>query len=215
MTAAAVPDGEVPPEALPPLPRAFYARDATEVAPDLLGKLLVRADEGLVARIVETEAYMSHEPAAHSFRGPTPGNAVLFGPPGHAYVYFTYGMHWCANTVTGSDGDGQGVLLRAAEPLAGLPVMRQRRTGRTGRPPADAQLLNGPAKLAQAFGLDGAWRGVDLTGGSPLRIVDDGWRPQGITTGPRVGVAAAAEVPWRFTVTGSPWVSRYVRHPRA
>ncbi len=182
------------------------------MAPELIGKLLIRSDEGLVARIVETEAYMDHEPACHAYRGKTARNAPLFGEAGHAYVYFTYGMHWCLNTATGPEGVGQGVLLRAAEPLDGLDLMRQRRGG-----VRDRDLLRGPARLAQAFGLDGTWSGRDLCGPaevSVLHLADDGARPE-VTAGPRVGVAAAADLPWRFYVSGSPWVSPYARNPRA
>ena len=194
------------------LRRPFFARPAPEVAPDLIGKLLIRADEGLVARIVEAEAYMQHDPACHAHRGKTARNAPLFGEPGHAYVYFTYGMHWCLNTATGEVGVGQGVLLRAAEPLEGLELLRGRRGG-----VRDRDLLRGPARLAQAFGLDGTWSGRDLCGpaaGSPLHLADDGTRPR-VTTGGRVGVALAADLPWRFFVPDSPWVSPYTRSPRA
>lgn len=191
------------------LDRSFFARSAIQVAPALLGKVLEKPAEGLRARIVEAEAYLASEPACHAHRGPTPGNRTLFGPPGHLYVYFTYGMHWCANTVTGEEGHGQGVLLRAAEPLAGLDLMRARRGGRP-----DRELLNGPAKLAQAFGVDGRDDGTDLCHDGPLRVLDLGDRPAW-TAGPRVGVALAADLPYRFAVVGSPWVSRYVRHRRA
>lgn len=188
-----------------PLGREFYARPATEVAPDLLGVLLVRADEGLVARIVETEAYRQSDAACHAHRGRTARNAPLFGPPGHAYVYFTYGMHWCMNVVTGVEGRGEGCLLRAAEPIEGLAVMRARRGGRS-----DRDLLRGPARLAQAFGLDRTWSGTDLCAG-PLHLADDGARPAFEAT-PRTGVAAAADLPWRFVVAGSRWASPYKRH---
>ncbi|HVL99303.1 MAG TPA: DNA-3-methyladenine glycosylase [Egibacteraceae bacterium] len=189
-----------------PLARGFFARQATEVAPDLLGKLLVRSDDGLVARIVEAEAYLQSDPACHAHRGPTERNAPLFGPPGHAYVYFTYGMHWCLNVTTGAEGQGQGCLLRACEPLEGLDVMRARRGGRP-----DRELLRGPARLAQAYGLDGTWSGADLCDGGPLHLADDGARPARTTT-PRTGVATAADLPWRFVVNGSAWASPYKRH---
>ena len=194
------------------LPRSWYARESLDVAPDLLGKVLVRHDLGVAARIVETEAYLSHDPACHAHRGLTPGNAVLFGPPGHAYVYFTYGMHWMLNTVTGADGDGQGVLLRAAEPLEGVEAMRARRGAAVG----DRDLLRGPARLAQAFGIDRGWKGADLVASAALlTVLDDGWRPPTVTAGPRVGVRQAADLPWRFHVRDNPWVSGYKRHPRA
>lgn len=196
-----------------PLTRDFFARPAPEVAPDLLGRLLVRADEGLVARIVETEAYTQEDPACHAHRGLTTRTRPLFGPPGHAYVYFTYGMHWCLNVVTGSPGDGQGYLLRAAEPLRGLDVMRARRGHRP-----DRELLRGPARLAQAYGLDGSWTGADIcaaagAGAPVLHLADDGARPEHAAT-PRTGVAAAPDVPWRFVVTGSRWASPHKPHRR-
>lgn len=192
------------------LERAFFARPAPAVARALVGMLLVRADDGLVARLVETEAYTQDDPACHAHRGRTVRNAPLFGPPGHAYVYFTYGMHWCLNIATGSEGHGEGVLLRAAEPLVGLGTMRPRRGERV----LDRNLLRGPARLAQAFGLDGSWSGRDLCDGGPLHLADDGTR-RDVESGPRVGVAAAADWPRRFAAAGSPWVSPYKRHPRA
>jgi DNA-3-methyladenine glycosylase len=191
------------------LERAFFARPAPTVAVELLGKVLRRTDDGTAARIVETEAYMSDDPASHAFRGRTARTAPMFGPAGHAYVYFTYGMHWCLNVVTGAAGDGQGVLLRAAEPLAGVPVMRVRRG-----PRPDRDLLRGPARLAQAFGVDGSWSGADVCGNSALVFEGDGERPRAVS-GPRTGVPVAADVPWRFAVEGSRWVSPYKRHPRA
>ncbi|HWH33137.1 MAG TPA: DNA-3-methyladenine glycosylase [Egibacteraceae bacterium] len=191
------------------LERAFFARPATAVAPELVGKLLVREDQGLVARIVEVEAYLQDDPACHAYRGQTARNAPLFGPPGHAYVYFTYGMHWCLNTVTGTPGHGQGVLLRAAEPLENTELMRARRGGAR-----DRDLLRGPARLAQAYGLDGSWSGADLCSGGVLYLADDGARPQVAAT-PRTGVAAGFDTPWRFVVPGSPWASPYKRHPQA
>ena len=191
------------------LPRSFFARQAPEVAPDLVGKLLVHAQDGLVARIVETEAYTDDDPACHAYRGMTARNAPLFGPPGHAYVYFSYGMHWCMNTATGPDGRGQGCLLRAAEPVEGLDLMRERRGGIR-----DRDLLRGPGRLGQAFGLGRADSGTDLCGRGPLYVADDGVKPA-VIAGPRVGVALAADLPWRFWAAESPFVSAYKRHPRA
>ena len=192
------------------LPRSFYWRDARDLAPLLLNKLLVRSDADsprLAARIVEAEAYSgSEDPASHAYRGMTRRNATMFGPPGHLYVYFTYGMHWCANVVGHVDGDASAVLLRAAAPVAGLDVMRARRV----KARADRDLCSGPARLCQAFGLTGAHDGVDLTRG-PLRIVDDGVRPPDVpvvTT--RIGLRAGEgdESPWRFLVPGDPNISR-------
>lgn len=191
------------------LPRRFFARDAPDVARDLIGKLLVDDAGGLVARIVEAEAYRDDDPASHAFRGETARNAPMFGPAGHAYVYFTYGMHWCMNTTTGAEGRGQGCLLRAAEPLEGLDVMRSRRGAAK-----DRDLLRGPGRLGQAFALGKADSGRDLCDGGPLYLADDGQRPA-VVSGPRVGVSLAADQPWRFWVPDSPWVSAYKRHPRA
>jgi DNA-3-methyladenine glycosylase len=172
------------------LDRSFYARDALVVAPELLHKVFVAGP--CAGRIVEVEAYRADDAASHSFRGPTARNAVMFGPAGRLYVYFTYGMHYCANVVTGDDGNGQAVLLRAVVPLAGLDLMRQRRQGRRA-------LADGPGKLCQAFGLDLADSGTDLCAGGPVTICDDGTAPpdKPVTTS-RVGIRRAVELPWRF-----------------
>jgi DNA-3-methyladenine glycosylase len=192
------------------LPRSFYARDSRELAPDLLNKLLVsRPIDGprVAARIVEAEAYRgSDDPGSHAYRGMTPRTAVMFGSPGHLYVYFTYGMHWCANVVATKDGDAAAVLLRAAAPVEGIEVMRSRRP----KARRDRDLLAGPARLCQAFALTGADNGADLVRGT-VRIVDDGVPPPttpGVST--RVGLAAGRgdDHPWRFFVPGDPNVSR-------
>jgi DNA-3-methyladenine glycosylase len=177
-----------------PLRRRFYARDALVVAPELLGKLLVVG--GAAGRIVEVEAYREDDPASHSHRGRTARNATMFGPPGHLYVYFTYGMHHCANVVTGRAGDGQAVLLRAVVPVRGLDELWARRP----RARRAEDLANGPGKLCQAFGLDRRHDGIDLCAAdSPVRLVDDGTPPPPtpITTG-RIGIRRATEHPWRF-----------------
>ncbi len=191
------------------LDRSFFARPAPAVAPELVGKLLVRSDDGIVARLVEVEAYMAFDPACHGYRPRTERTAPLFGPAGHAYVYLNYGMHWCMNVATGEEGVAEGCLLRAAEPLEGLDCIRSRRGNAR-----DRDLLRGPGRLGQAYGLDGSWSGRDLCDGGPLWIADDGTRPE-VTAGPRVGVSRAATVPWRFFVPGSPWVSAYKLSPRA
>jgi DNA-3-methyladenine glycosylase len=188
------------------LPRAFYRRDPRTVAPELLNKVLVAAD-GRRARIVETEAYCgAFDAAAHTYRGKTARNAVMFGPPGLLYVYFTYGMHWCCNAVCGEEGEGVAVLLRAAEPLAGLDLMRE------ARPAAkrDRDLCSGPARLCQAFGIDRRHDGIDLvTGAGGFTIVDDGIAPPGdAVVGPRIGIRHAADEPWRWHVPGNRNVSR-------
>jgi len=192
------------------LPRSFYARDSLVLAPDLLNKLLVtRTDDGvrLAARIVEVEAYQGSDDAgSHAYRGMTPRTTVMFGSPGHLYVYFTYGMHWCANVVATKDGDAAAVLLRAAAPVDGIEVMRERRV----KARRDRDLLAGPARLCQAFGISGLHNGVDLVRG-PVRILDDGVVPPdepGVST--RIGLSPGRgdDHPWRYFVPGDPNLSR-------
>lgn len=189
-----------------PLPRSFYARPSVEVARDLLGRHLVRRlPRGVVVgRIVECEAYEEGDPASHSFRGLTDRTRVMFGPPGHLYVYFTYGMHFCMNVVTGRDGEGSAVLLRAVEPLEGIELMRERRGMSDSR-----SLCAGPGRLTQAFGITRAHNGTDLVSGkdlfmAPGESVDD----HDVEVGQRIGISVAMEKPWRFHVAGSPFVSR-------
>ena len=192
------------------LPRAELAVDVLDAAVRLLG-CTVEADtpDGTVAaRLVEVEAYRgADDPAAHSYRGRTPRNAVMFGPPGHLYVYFVYGMHFCANVSCLTDGEAGAVLLRAAEVTSDPVVAFARRP--TARRAAD--LARGPARLAALLGIGRAHNGVDVTDpAAPVRLlagppVD----PALVRTGPRVGVAAAHERPWRFWVAGSPAVSTY------
>jgi len=188
------------------LPRAFYRRDPRVVAPELLNKVLA-ANDGRQARIVEVEAYCGPiDPAAHTYRGMTARNASMFGEAGHFYVYFTYGMHWCANCVCGEVGEGVGVLLRAAEPLAGLELMY------AARPKArrDRDLCSGPARLAQAFGIDRRHDGLDLVPGKAgYTILDDGVPPPvDPVAGPRIGIRHGTEHPWRWHVPGNAHVSR-------
>ena len=158
------------------LPRSFYARDSRDLAPDLLGKLLVHDDPEfgrVAARLVEVEAYAGEEdPGSHGFRGETPRNRVMFGPPGYLYVYFTYGMHWCANVVCGEAGFASAVLLRAGAPVEGIEVMRLRRPLVS----RDRDLCSGPARLTQALGITGRQNGANLMRG-PLRLLDDGTAP--------------------------------------
>ena len=187
------------------LARSFYRPDPREVAPQLLNKLLVRGDRA--GRIVEVEAYCGGEdPGSHAYRGRTQRNATMFGRPGLLYVYFTYGMHWCANAVCGGEGVGTAVLLRALAPVAGVEEMRAARA----RARRDRDLCSGPAKLCQAFGLDRAYDGADLvTGNRGVLVVDDGVAPPPApANGVRVGLSAGAEHPWRWWVAGDPNLSR-------
>lgn len=189
---------------LPPLPRQFYLQPTIEAARNLLGKVLVRrAEDGLIAgRIVETEAYLCDDPACHASRGMTRRNAMMFGEPGHAYVYLTYGVHFCLNAVTSAEGVGEAVLIRAIEPLDGLDIMkRNRRTDQI------TNLASGPGKLCQAFGLDLRHNGLDLVS-SDLRIVDDGLVVGEITATTRIGIRLAADKPWRFYLARNPFVSK-------
>ncbi|HVF20200.1 MAG TPA: DNA-3-methyladenine glycosylase [Mycobacteriales bacterium] len=191
------------------LPRSFYARPVLDVARDLLGCSLVSDVGGsrVVVRITEVEAYAgADDPASHAHRRRTDRNAVMFGPPGHAYVYFTYGMHWCLNLVASRDGDPAAVLVRAGEVVLGIDTARTRRAGSR-----DRDLARGPARLASALGVDGGCNGLDVTRRGPVlhvltaEPVDDAL----VATGPRVGIRAAAEVPWRLWLAGDPTVSDF------
>jgi DNA-3-methyladenine glycosylase len=195
--------------ALRPLPRSFLARPAPVVARELLGRLLVSRTDGrpLVARIVECEAYQEDDPASHSFRERTPRTEVMFGPPGHLYVYFTYGMHFCMNVVTGRAGEGSAVLLRAAEPLDGQDPMAQARG--LSRPYDPRLLCSGPARLTQAFGVTREANGIDLLGQTWLALAAGAPVPDDeVGVSARVGIRVGRERPWRFFVAGSPFVSR-------
>jgi DNA-3-methyladenine glycosylase len=185
------------------LARSFFGEEVLAVAPRLLNKLVVTAD-GRAGRIVEVEAYHGEQdPASHAFRGRTARNRVMFGPPGHLYVYLSYGVHWCANVVCAPDGQAQAVLLRALDPVDGLELMRQARW-RTQRHQNDRDLCRGPGRLCQALGIDGNFDGADLAcPGSAVWLADDGVDPPArpVITG-RVGISAAADRPWRFTLAG-------------
>ncbi|HEY9134094.1 MAG TPA: DNA-3-methyladenine glycosylase [Dyella sp.] len=189
-----------------PLPREFFAADAAVLAPRLLNKLLVTAD-GRAGRIVEVEAYEgARDAAAHTFRGRTSRNAVMFGEPAHLYVYFSYGMHWCVNIVCAPEGVGSAVLLRALEPVAGLAAMRQARGPRV----IDRDLCRGPGRLTQALGIAGADSGQDLLApAARIQLLDDGKPPPRRNRGlPRIGITRAVELPWRWVVPDNPYVSR-------
>ncbi|HEY4292488.1 DNA-3-methyladenine glycosylase [Luteibacter sp.] len=188
------------------LPRSFFHRDARVVAPELLNKVLACAD-GRAGRIVEVEAYVGAiDPAAHTFSGKTKRNAVMFGPPGHMYVYFTYGMHWCCNTVCGDEGEGSGVLIRALEPLAGIERMREARP----KVRRDRELCSGPARLTQALGITGEQNGIDLIGARDgYTVLDDGTPPpENVPGSARIGIREGTDLLWRWLVAGNPHVSR-------
>jgi DNA-3-methyladenine glycosylase len=191
--------------------RSDLERGPLAVAPYLLNKLLVRGERA--GRIVEVEAYHGAKDAAsHAYRGPTPRTAVMFGPPGYLYVYFTYGMHWCANVVCERDGEAAAVLLRALAPTTGIEAMR------AARPAArrEVDLCNGPAKLCQALGITGTENGTDLLApGGPecgpraVRLMDDGTPPpRRPGRGRRIGIKEATDKRWRFWVSGDPHVSK-------
>ncbi len=194
-----------------PLDRSFFSRDPRRAARALLGKLLVREGQPrLVARIVEVEAYLgTNDPAAHSAAGRTARNAVLFGPPGYAYVYFIYGNHYCLNVSCEPEGKAGGVLFRALEPLLGLAAMAHSRGIPLPTPRHLPQLTSGPGRLAQAFGITRARdNGCDLTSpGSGLWIGEDAFRAKNIQTTPRIGITKAADHPLRFILAGNPFVS--------
>jgi len=188
------------------MPRAFYARDAVTVARALLGRVLEcdLGRERVAGRIVEVEAYRgARDPASHAYRGETPRNRVMFGPAGHAYVYFTYGMHHCLNVVCGREGVAAAVLVRALEPLEGLELARERRGVHDA-----ARLMRGPGCVAQALGLTRAHDGTDLVTG-PLRITREPAHGLGrrVASGPRVGIRVGLEHHWRFWLEGHPCVS--------
>jgi DNA-3-methyladenine glycosylase len=185
------------------LQRAFFERDARTVARDLLGSIF---HAGTVAvRLTEVEAYDgANDPASHAYRGPTRRNAVMFGPPGHLYVYFTYGMHHCGNLVCGPEGKAAAVLLRAGEVVEGIEAARARRPGVV----RDHALARGPGNLVRTLGLGPGHNGIDVCGDSGVNL-RPGAEDRAVRTGPRVGIRAAADVPWRFWLADEPSVSAY------
>lgn len=207
-----MPDPNTVPDPKDGLPRSFFDRPVLEVAPDLLGRLVVhRSAEGEVtARLTEVEAYDGpNDPGSHAFRGRSKRNGTMFGPPGHLYVYFTYGMHYCMNLVCGPPGKPTGILLRAAEITGGVELARRRRFAAK----ADRDLARGPARLVEALAVTSADDGADVCGEGPLTVHHGVPAPgELIRMGPRVGLRQAADFPWRFWIDGDPTVSVYRPH---
>jgi DNA-3-methyladenine glycosylase len=197
------------------LMRTLLSGPAVEVAPRLLGWTLSHAtpDGTVTLRLTEVEAYMgADDPASHAHRGPTPRNEVMFGEAGHLYTYLSYGIHWCANVVTGPVGEASAVLLRAGRVIEGLELARARR----GERKADRSLARGPGSLGQAMRFGREHNGVDLCDGGAVRLLPGkAVEPSHIASGPRVGVRLAHDHPWRFWIAGEPSVSAYKRSPRA
>jgi len=197
---------------LKPLPRSFYLRPTLQVARDILGKRIVRivGTKVLIGKIVEVEAYCKGDPASHAFRGRTKRNDVMFWEGGHVYVYFTYGMHFCANVVTGNEGTGEAVLIRAVEPLVGIELMTKNRFPnlQSLNHQSFINLTNGPAKFCKAFGLARQENGLDLLG-SEISITDgEPISPKLMKRSQRIGIQRGTEKKWRFFINGNPWVSR-------
>ena len=178
------------------LDRSFFDRSMLDVARELIGTTLLV--DGVGGIIVETEAYDTSDPASHSFRGPTPRNAVMFGPPGFVYIYRIYGIHWCLNFVCSK---GSAVLIRALEPTAGIEMMSERRGGLATR-----QLCSGPGKLCQALGISIAHNGLPVDA-PPYRVLPADRRHE-VATGTRIGITKGVEAPWRFVQRGSPFLSK-------
>ena len=181
------------------LSRRFFARSVHAVAPDLIGATLLFRGVGGI--IVEVEAYHHTEAAAHSYRGPTPRNAVMFGPPGYAYVYRSYGIHWCVNFVCEPAGSASAVLIRALQPVAGIATMRRRRGLKDER-----LLCSGPGRLCQALGITGDDDGRALA--LPVFELHARTAAPAIANGPRIGISVAVEHPWRYGLEGSPFLSK-------
>lgn len=195
------------------LSRNFYKRDVLSVARDLLGKYLVKKIYGniLSGKIVEVEAYDGRfDQAAHTFRGKTPRNAIMFNEGGYFYVYFTYGNHFCCNVVTGLEGEGTAVLIRAIEPVQGIKLMTKNRYGREQlkNDKEKYNLTSGPGKLCRALGIDGKEYGLDLTGEKVYIVNGKKISDENVMITGRIGVKKSAELPWRFYIKDNPFVSR-------
>jgi len=184
------------------IPRAFFARPVLEVAEELIGATFLV--DGVGGKIVEVEAYHHEDPAAHGYRGRTERNATMFGPPGHAYVYRSYGIHWCVNFVCEPEGVADAVLIRALEPTYKLSLMRRRRGVEDER-----RLCSGPGRLCQALAITGAHDGLALDR-PPFRLEPRTEKPE-VVRGPRVGISRATDLPWRFGLAGSRYLSRTLR----
>ena len=184
------------------IPRAFFARPVLEVAEELIGATFLV--DGVGGKIVEVEAYHHEDPAAHGYRGRTERNATMFGPPGHAYVYRSYGIHWCVNFVCEPEGVADAVLIRALEPTHKLSLMRRRRGVEDER-----RLCSGPGRLCQALAITGAHDGLALDR-PPFRLEPRTEKPE-VVRGPRVGISRATDLPWRFGLAGSRYLSRTLR----
>ena len=199
-----------------PLDRSFYDRDTVTVARELLGRVLAHdlGGETLAGIIVETEAYGPDDPANHAYRGRTARNAAMFGPPGCAYVYRIYGIHWCVNSVTRDEGTGEAVLIRALQPIAGIDAMRRNRGFPAKAGKEDFRLCAGPGSLCRSLGITGALNGADLTQ-PPLYIGGDADSSMIHLAVARVGVTKASDREWRFLVADNPYVSRRPRTVRA
>ncbi|MFC7737690.1 DNA-3-methyladenine glycosylase [Roseomonas sp. GCM10028921] len=182
-----------------PLPSSFFERPAPELARDLIGTTLLVG--GVGGMVVETEAYTPEDPASHSFRGPTQRNASMFGPPGHVYVYRSYGLHWCLNLVCGAGATGSAVLIRAIRPVRGIEAMRERRGVQ-----AEKLLCSGPGRLCQALGVTSEMDGLPMDREPFLLLPREAVAE--VVSGPRIGISRGVEAVWRFGLAGSPFLSR-------
>jgi DNA-3-methyladenine glycosylase len=191
--------GSIPPATGKPLKRSFFARNVLEIAPELIGATLLV--DGVGGVIVEVEAYHHTEPAAHSYRGPTPRNMVMFGPPGFAYVYRSYGIHWCVHFVCEKEGSAAAVLIRALQPTHGISAMRRRRGLHDER-----LLCSGPGKLCEALGISIAHNGLPLD--APPIALYGRMKEADVVTGVRIGITKAADLPWRYGLKGSKFLSK-------